>query len=268
MNHSETLAQMVVEAAVPGARMVYRSDQSRSVADFDLHLPTGVLVAAEVTAAIDRAERDISAAIEDLKKGGRAIRIGECKRDWLIHPDISANIKDIRRRIAKALAALERDRIFEFFGPTDAYSHSAVRVVYEDLHVYSGFVTHWKEPGFIRMAPVPSEGGLSGPNLLIAAAGRQCMKSDNRAKLGGAGTAERHLLVYIDPGYFLPWRSFWHFAPPPSRPTVPPEITDVCAFTESIRLSNHCAVWRASKREPWHDIGDVRLARSHGTGGE
>lgn len=48
MNHADVVAQVVVEAVIHGSRMVYRSDQSESIHEFDLHYPDGHVAAIEV----------------------------------------------------------------------------------------------------------------------------------------------------------------------------------------------------------------------------
>ena len=96
MNHSETVAKGVVESVIPGARMVFRLDQCRSVHDFDLFLPSGMIAAAEATAAVDESEARINGAIESRRKGGSAIKARLCKKDWHIDPDEGANINLIR----------------------------------------------------------------------------------------------------------------------------------------------------------------------------
>jgi hypothetical protein len=258
MNHSETVAKGVVESVIPGARMVFRLDQCRSVHDFDLFLPSGMIAAAEATAAVDESEARINGAIESRRKGGSAIKARLCKKDWHIDPDEGANINLIREGIDAQLAALESQGISEF-GPLDGWSNPVASVIYHDLRVFSGHVTQWKEPGYIRMARVPSRGGFSGPSLLLEAVEREAIRADNRKKLAAAQTSERHMLVYVDSNNFLPWRSFWHFEPPSVLPQLSPEITDVWAFTETVGAANHCTVWRASVTSPWHSLGHVNL---------
>ena len=162
----------------------------------------------------------------------------------------------IRERVDAELAALESQGISEF-GPTDGWHNPVASVLYHDLGVFSGEVMPWKEPGFIRMARVPSAGGFSGPSLLLDAVEREWVKDDNRKKLAAARASERHILVYVDSDNFLPWRSFWHFEPPSILPKLPPEITDAWTFTET--AVDRCAVWRASVNVPWHSLGHLTV---------
>ena len=79
MNHSEVVEQTVVEAVIRGSRMVYRSDQSESVHDFDWHYPDGRVAAFEVTASVDEVDVETQAAT--------AI---DCRRCWRIRLSSSA----------------------------------------------------------------------------------------------------------------------------------------------------------------------------------
>src|SRR5262249_33074003 len=131
MRRSERIAKAVVETVIQGATMVYRIDQSQGVHDFDLHLPNGTIVAAEVTESVDEGEKRINAAIFDLKKGGSAIKTRLCRNDWLIDvdPDRTADIRLIRAKIDASLAELEADGVSEF-GFMDGWRHPVAKRIH------------------------------------------------------------------------------------------------------------------------------------------
>jgi len=110
------------------------------------------------------------------------------------------------------------------------------------------------------MAP-PGGGGAVGPTLALDAVSREAFRDDNRRKLASAGTSERHLAVYIDVMNFRAWCGLIDFDPPAILPDLPEEITDAWAFSETRQVDQY-AVWRASKRKPWRNLGPLAMPGS------
>jgi hypothetical protein len=254
MNHAERVAQALIEQIVDGSRMIRREDHGRSVHDFDLHYRDGEVEAVEVTASMDQQINETDAAIRDSRKGGPTIKTRWCKKDWHIHPEPDANITRIRNDADRLLATLEASGIEEFFGPGDWHEHPAIDALYRGLRVFSGSVIR-SRTGCILMAP-PGSGGAVGATLALDAVRSEALKEDNRRKLASAGTSERHLAVYIDVMNFCAWCALIDFDPPAILPDLPREITDVWAFSE-VRRAGHFSVWRASRRDPWRNLGPV-----------
>ncbi len=254
MDHAEKLAQAIIEGILPGSKMSFRLDQSSSVHDYDLRLSDGRICAVEVTASVDHVIEQTNVAVLDSKKGGSAIRRKLCQKDWLIHPASGARINLIRKKADEYLAAIESDGIERFFSRTDLRPN--VERIYEELGVESGAVLPCKEPGYILIA-LPGGGGAMGPQRVFEAVRREAFKTDNRNKLGKAGTEERHLVVYVHPGNYLPWYSLLSFDPLGTYPELPNEITHVWAFTES-RTAGNYVVWHADRASAWSRL-DVIL---------
>jgi hypothetical protein len=261
MNHAEKLAQALVQAVVSGSRMVYRLDQSRSVHDFDLHHSDGRVAAVEVTASVDEAGERTNAAILDKKKGGPVVKIILCKNGWRIYPGLAAKINKIREKADEYLAAIELDGLKNFSGPKDRSRYPSVERIYRDLGVISGATTSSKEPGCIELAP-PGRVGSVGVGLVLEAVKHETFKDDNRKKLGSVGTDERHLLVYVHPGNYLVWYALRDLEPPPDLADLPPEITDVWAFSET-ESDHECVVWRGGVISAWHSLGRVTVKLSN-----
>ena len=246
MDHAEAVAQNLVERIVMGARMVYAQTQSNGEHDFDLHYADGRVSAVEVTSSVHKTLQETHDAIIDKDKGGSAIATRLCKNSWHIFPAMSARINRLRKEADKYLAAIELAGIEKFWGPTS--DHPSVEAIYGDLGVISGSIAPWIKPGHILMA-LPGAGGAVGTSSVIEAAEREAFKADNRKKLRSAGGTERHLAIYV---YVTsqPWVGLIDFEPPPTLPSLPPEITNIWVFSEA-QEENQYVVWRAGVSLPW-----------------
>jgi hypothetical protein len=71
MDHTETVAKLVLEAVLPGARLEYRLAQSNGEHDFDLHYHDGTVAAVEVTSSVDQIKKQTGAAIRSTKKAAQ-----------------------------------------------------------------------------------------------------------------------------------------------------------------------------------------------------
>ena len=191
MKHSERVAQAVVEALEPGARMRYQTRQSHGEHDFDLVYPDRRVATLEVTGATDEHGERTSAALLDRRKGGQFIPTKLCRHDWYIHPDTSASINKIRNHADEYLAEVEAEGLVEFFSPLNAWDQSSVRRIWIDLHVLGGSIWKWKTPGQIGIS-VPGGGGARDMLDFINAVRAVAAKDDILRKLGAANTEERH----------------------------------------------------------------------------
>jgi hypothetical protein len=255
MNHSESVAQVVIEAVIAGSRMVYHADQSQGGHDFDLHYDDSRVAAVEVTTSVDVAGKETHAAIVSSRKGGPRIKAGLCKRPWRIWPGTGANINRIRKDIDRYLAVIESAGIERFFSPSDRHKHESIDNIYRDLQVYSGGVIEGEAPGYILIA-LPIEGDFTGGSLVHDAVTLEAVKPDNRRKLAVAGTPERHLFVFVDVLNHRVWTSLVDSLPPREQVALPREITDVWAVGQAWS-SDQYVVWRASAGSAWYSLGAV-----------
>jgi hypothetical protein len=246
MDHAERVAQRLFESAIPGSRMDYRASQSKGEYDFDLHCADGGVSAVEVTSSVDQALEETHDAIIAKDKGGSSIPTRLCKNSWYIHLLSDTRINPLRKKADLYLAAIENAGIEKFWGPTD--DRPAVEAIYQDLGVISGSVASWVRAGNILMA-LPGSGGAVGVSTVFEAAEREAFKTDNRKKLGAAGTPERHLAIYV---YMttLAWVPLSDFEPIPVAPNLPPEITGIWIFSESSKGGEY-VIWRAGPTVPW-----------------
>lgn len=250
MRPSERIARLVVEAAVPGATLEYRPEQSHGECDFILHFASGGQSPLEVTESVDQNQRLIYDKILSKKEGGQVIETKKCHSSWAIVPAKDARIAKIRAKADDYLSALEKEGIESFICWT-ATTQTVERVC-RALLLENGRTISTTGPARIWIF-LPGEGGAVGPSLATAAAEKEAHKSDNRRKLGAANAEQRHLVVYVDVTNGLPWVALTDFEPPSTLPKLPQEITHIwlighCGETNK----NEFVVWRASTKEPWY----------------
>jgi hypothetical protein len=265
MDHTERIAKLVVETALPGAEMVFRDEQSHGEYDFDLHYPTGMLAAVEVTESADQIQKQTSAEIRNKKNGGPLIVAKRCQKSWAIFPMKNPNITAIRKKADTYLFSLElagresfdcleacNIRACRNAGIEKSLVNPAPKCVEDicyDLKIMSGSVISAGPPPRIFIKH-PVYGGAVGPSTATKAGEREAFKDDNRKKLGAANTYERHLVVYADVG--LPWIALTTSEPPSTLPQVPEEITHMWLIGHSGENKDEFVVWRASAKEQWH----------------
>lgn len=255
MNSSEAVAQVVVESVIPGSRMVYHAEQSKSVHDFDLYYDDGRIAAVEVTESVSTAWKETDAAIVSSRKGGQRIKAKLCRKPWRIRPGTGANINRIRKVVDRYLAAVESAGIDHFFSASDRHKSAAVDNIYKDLRVYSGDVMEWEAPGYITIG-LPIEGGFIGGTIVHHAVMVEALKPDNRRKLASAGTGERHLFVFVDVLNHRVWTSLVYSTPPAEATDFPEEITDAWAVGQG-ESENQYILWRARRGSAWYGLGPV-----------
>jgi hypothetical protein len=212
----------------------------------------------EVTVSLDEAVKHTNSRIQ---KAGQAVETKLCKKDWWIQTEPGADVREIRSKADAYLAAIEADNIERFFGPID-WRNPSVGRIFRDLRVYSGSVLRWKDPGHIRI-DLLGGGGRVSANTTVEAALREAYKADNPAKLAAANTNQRHLVIYVDPTNYLPWKALLDSGPPSESPKLPTAITDIWVFTET-RFEHEYVVWYASALSPWRRIGPLVLPEPRG----
>lgn len=246
---------------MPASRMVFRSDQSKSVHDFDLHYSDGRVAAVEVTASVVAVDEETQAAISNRRKGGPKVKAERCRRTWRVWPQTGAKINRIRSEVDSYLAAIEAAGIEHFIGTRDRHRHPAVNKIYVDLHVESGNVVDGFEEGYISLA-LPSGGGFIGGCLVNDAVEVEASKQDNRHKLSsahaleGRSCLEGHLFVFVDVLNHRVWTSLVDSPPPQEAPELPQEVTHVWAVGTA-RSGNGYVVWRARAGSDWYSLGSV-----------
>jgi hypothetical protein len=124
--------------------------------------------------------------------------------------------------------------------------------------VYNGSVQRWKNPGHIWIDLLLGGGGFVTANTAVEAALREARRVDNRNKLAAANTNQRHMVIYLDPTNYLPWKALVDCEPPAESPQLPTEITDIWVFTET-RSEHEYIVWQGSALLSWRRIGPLAL---------
>jgi hypothetical protein len=250
MNDAEIVAKLIIEAAIPGAVMMFRSDQSHMEYDFELHYPNGEVAAVEVTSSRNQWLTRTNARIFNNKMGGPRINAVLCKKTWLIFP-LCNEIQKIREKADEYLAKIEMDGLEKFDILRKHNSPESVRRICDDLNLRYGVVIDSDGIPEIYINGVGSSGAI-GPATATKAGEKEA--AANKKKLGKAGTNERHLVVHIDPkSNGLACEALRAFQPPLILPNLPQEITHIWLVTE-YEKADRFVVWYGSKQEPWRRI--------------
>jgi hypothetical protein len=169
---------------------------------------------------------------------------------------MNARIDRIRNEVDEYLSRVEQAGIESFYWVWN--EHPSVEDICCKLGIVSGSVVHAGTSPHIRIQ-LPIGGGALGAITAVKAAEKEAWKQDNRKKLGASKTAERHLVVYIDPTNGLPWVALTEFEPPPAVANLPEEITSIWLVGHG--NENEFVVWHASTEEPWSSLRVVSTSR-------
>lgn len=228
--------------------MDYNSAQSHGEHDFNLHFNDGTIVALEVTACVDPVHTSTVAAIRNKKRGGSELTPTKCKKSWVVFVAPGASVNRVREQIDDYLFPIENAGVNNFYWSNTMLP--GVQDLCRDLGVVSGSVlSGWPAP-MIKLT-MTATGGSVGASTAVEVGEHEAQKADNRRKLAAAGTAERALVVYIDPASGLPWAALTDFRPPATRVNLPPEVTSLWLVGPSGKKENEFVAWYGLANKPW-----------------
>jgi hypothetical protein len=248
MNYSEAISKRFIEAVLPGSRMDYNTAQAHGEHDFNLHFNDGTIAALEVTSCVDGTAASTVAAIYNKKRGGSEIAATKCKKSWVVFVASGVSVNRVREHIDEYLSRLESAGVDRFY-LYDA-RHTCVQDLCRDLGVVSASVWNAGSPPIIKLT-LTASGGAVGASTAVEVGEYEAQKADNRRKLAAAGTAERALVVYIDPASGLPWAALTDFRPPATSVNLPPEVTSLWLVGPTGKRENEFVGWYGSANEPW-----------------
>jgi hypothetical protein len=254
MKFSERLAKVIVERVILGASMHFRISQGSGERDFDLELPDGSIVPLEVTTASDECVNKQIAATVAPGKGGSFVPRQLSQSDWWIHPQLGANINQIRKNVDAYLADIEVVGLMKFAASTDCLCHAVYRI-WQDLGIEAGATVTWDPPGRIGLA-FPWQWTYVSSEHVQRAVEAEAKKPDTRRKLIH-DAAQRHLFVYVDPRRVSASTALVDEPPPSQGPSLPDEVTHVWAVAAG-RLQGQFMVWLGT-REGWCSLGSVAV---------
>lgn len=258
MNHSERLAQALIEKIIHGSSMIFKEDQHSGEYDFDLLFKDDSVGVVEVTEATNEDMKETHASILNKKKGGSRVSVVSCQNSWVVIPLPEANINKIRNEVDEYLSAIESEGFSKFF-PNDIMSSKAVCHIVHDLKIEMGMVMvrklKTKNCIFISL---PVNGGVVTNEHIQEAVKAEINKKDNLQKLNKSKAQERHLFIYISEQNYLPWKELVDMTDPPKSPTIPKEITTIWVVTNA-RTLNKFTVWKINRINGWENIGILEI---------
>lgn len=240
--HAEDVAKRIVELVLVGARLRRIEPDSQRTYDFELRDAVGHHYGAvEVTVSLNaRAKSDNS----QLQRQGAIVKAIHCRKSWCIQVLAGVDVRQVRDSVDAYLGAIEADGI-DRFASIDGHVPSVGRILRE-LHILSGSVRRWEQPGNLRIE-LCGEAGVVDSEVAVRAALKEVCKKVAKTKFDGV--KERHLAIYIDPTNYLPWKALVDCEPPSEPPRLPDPFTDIWVFAEN--RSNGYIVWRAGNLLPW-----------------
>jgi hypothetical protein len=248
MSDSELTAKTALELALPGARMIFRTEQSHSECDFQLCYANGSTAEVEVTQALDQGWMQAVDRIYGKRPGSNILVATKCRNSWCVFVTRPPLMREIKAGIDDFLYQMENTGIEEFDWFRELPDWATVFCRTHNI-VSCRRLGIVNEPE-IRVSLSP-EGGATGPTVLTEAAEREAEKADNRKKLGATNSKERHLVVHVSvsPRVHL---GLLEFDPPRRSPRLPDEITDIWIIGQM--ADSQVAAWRANKSVPWHRV--------------
>lgn len=255
LSDTEARVAKILQAALPGVQIapVDLGGGPRQLHDFNLERGNGTVEALEVTEATIEELRAANAAREKQLPGATLPAPG-LRRSWHIYPSQRTRMVELR----KAIPLLDQiEAKIRVDGLESWDQHPAAQRLFTEFHIE--YARPWGETDdpklVVGRAPDLSE-WIENPNnpgsWVQQAVQDEANKEDNRRKLVASGAAERHLFVWVDLDYYLPWKDLDFGRLPVTPPTLPNEITTVWAAASA--ADGQCVVWRVRPPNPWQVV--------------
>jgi hypothetical protein len=252
---TEGLAVKILQAALPGIEVVPvdPGGGSRQLHDFNLVHGDGTVEALEITEATVAQLRSANAARAKQLSSGTVLAPA-LRRSWHLIPSERTRFNELPKAIPLLVQVEAKIQVDGLEGWDQ---HPAAQQLYMDFHLEH--VRPW--------------GPTSDPKLVVGLAGdltewvedphdpgywvQEVVKDkanepDNRTKLAASGAAERHLFIWVDLDYYLPWKDLDFGRLPITPPHLPTEVTTV--WVAASVAGGRCVVWRVRPPGPWHAV--------------
>lgn len=261
MRNEELLVAALVEAVVPGSRMIAIEPQSHGEPDYMLVTPTEASPF-EVTRFTSDRTRATFTAILGRSGTGDLIARAPGRPGWWIQPTVRSQIGKLRRQIDAMLHEVDELGLRKFDVSGTGGDTPIVQRLWQDLRIRSGAQVDWVPSAHIRLE-LPGGTATLGSAQVVDAAMREVAKADNRSKLGRFATDHRHLGILLDELGYPACAAMQRGMFPCEPLMLPAEITHVWLFTWLHEPSVY-RVWRYCREQGWRDLGVAR-ARSPST---
>lgn len=254
---SEELAQRIVEAALPDARLEYRECQHGGGSlrhDFWLHRVGTTPAALEVTSVRDE---DRVRTQSKLQRNRHKLSAEKCEWTWRVEVDPEVVMSTVEANIDSYLAELEAGGIQRFPVNRRPPELSPGSDLLLDLSVVSAHAAPEVQPPTIYIH-VYRPGTWVSANVVYDAL--RAPIEDNAEKLSETDAPERHLFVWLDPeessGTVMPFTS-----PQEVEPDLPRGVTHIWVAAPDFRREDRASylVWRAGQGEPWSSLGSITV---------
>lgn len=249
---------MILQILRPEWGVTYVERQSNGECDFVVTI-AGLRAPLEVTRYTSARYRAFHAQLRGKGPLSQAVARAACVSDWIVMPSRSADIRDVRAKVAQYLAAIESEGHTAFDIATEDGASPAVQAIWRDLRVPDGFQVPGDE-GLIHFE-LPSEHALLSEDQIAEAVREVSRRPDNLRKLSALVAPERHLFVFLDFYSYPVDEAMRANLVPSDPPDLPQDVTHVWLARAVDGGSRH-QVWLGSAAEGWCDLGVVDASRN------
>ncbi|MFH1329358.1 MAG: hypothetical protein ABIJ48_01670 [Actinomycetota bacterium] len=191
--------------------------------DFEILTPSGSIIGAlEVTEATNPQTRAATRARTKHFPAGVFPAPG-LAHNWHLFPAPRTTFRKLEKSAPALLSKVEASGCTQFFASTDL--DPAVQGLFQ-LGIEAGF--RWSassSPRVILALPgdhtIWEENPSTPAPYLTGIVGIHAHKRDNIAKLRQAHVTERHLFIWVDRDFYLPWKDLVHGRLPVGAPVLP-----------------------------------------------
>jgi hypothetical protein len=253
MRPEEAAVLRILHTLRPEWDVEYAESQSNGECDF-LVTFAGERVPLEVTSFTSARFRQFHARIRGGGTLGQSVARCACVSDWIVMPSLTADMREVRAKVAQYLANIEQAGHVEFDIAAEGEASPAVQAAWRDLRVPEGFQVPGDE-GLIHFE-LPSQHAILSEDQIAEAVRYVSRLPDNLRKLSSLDARERHLVILLDFYSYPTDEAMRANLVPAAPPDLPRDITHVW-LARAVEGGARHQVWLGSAAEGWCDFGVV-----------
>jgi hypothetical protein len=255
LSETEARVAKILQTALPGVQIVPIDPGGgpQQLHDFNLVDSAGSVEALEVTEATVASLRSASATRAKKLSSG-AVPAPGLRRKWHLIPTEQTPLDQLDKAIP-LLVQIESK--IQADGLDSWTEHPEAQRLMTDFRL--AYARPWGEtsdPMLVVGRPADLTVWVENPGdpgyWVQQVVRDEANKDDNKRKLAASGAMERHLFIWVDVDYYLPWQDLDKERLPTTQPSLPAEVTTVWVATSA--AGGRCVVWRVRPPDSWHVV--------------